>query len=74
MKHWQYYLEESKKPIQVLTNYKNLEAFITTKVLTRQQAHWAEILAEYDFILSHVPSKNNPADRLLCCPDYVADI
>jgi len=47
---------------------------MTTKVLTHRQVCWAEILTEYDFILSHVPSKNNPADGLLHCPDHAANI
>ena len=34
IKHWQHYLEGSKKPVQVLTDHKNLEVFMTTKVLT----------------------------------------
>jgi len=34
MKYWRHYLEEFKKPVQVLTNHKNLETFMTTKVLT----------------------------------------
>ena len=47
---------------------------MTTEVLTRWQACWVEILVEYDFILSYISGKNNPTDRLSCCPDYATDI
>ena len=47
---------------------------MTTKVLTHRQARWVEILIEYNFILSHVPSKNNPTDGLLRRSDCTADI
>ena len=33
-KIWQYYLEGSVYPIDIVTNYKNLKYFSTTKVLT----------------------------------------
>jgi hypothetical protein len=36
-KHWHHYLEGSPISIDVVTDYKNLEYFSTTKVLTRRQ-------------------------------------
>jgi len=33
-KIWQYYLEDLAYPIDVVTDYKNLEYFSTTKILT----------------------------------------
>jgi len=47
---------------------------MTTKVLTRRQTRWVEILAEYDFVLTHMPGKKNPIDGLSCHPDYAEDI
>jgi len=35
---WQYYLEGSVYPINVVMDYKNLEYFSTIKVLTQRQA------------------------------------
>jgi hypothetical protein len=35
---------------------------MTTKILNRRQARWAEILAGYDFVLIHTPGPKNPAD------------
>ena len=37
--HWCIQLEGAPEPIQVVLNYKALEYFITTKVLTARQAH-----------------------------------
>ena len=37
-KIWQYYLEGLAYPIDVVADYKNLEYFSTTKVLTQRQA------------------------------------
>lgn len=38
MKHWRYYLEGAKFPIQILSDHKNLKVFMTTKILNWQQA------------------------------------
>ena len=38
-KHWRHYLEGSQHPIRVLTDHANLRAFMTTKELSRWQAH-----------------------------------
>ena len=37
-KIWRHYLEGSASPIDVVIDHKNLEYFLTTKILTRQQA------------------------------------
>ena len=62
MKHWRHYLEGAKYPIQIKSDHKNLEVFMTTKVLNRRQARWAEFLASYDFVLVHIKGTKNPAD------------
>ena len=43
---------------------------MSTKVLNRRQACWAELLASYDFILIHTSGKRNPADGPSHRPDY----
>ena len=70
MRHWRHYLEGSRHPIQVLSDHKNLTTFMSTKVLNRRQARWAELLADYDFVLTHTPGKRNPADGPSRRPDY----
>ena len=74
MKHWRHYLEGSREPVQVLTDHKNLETFMSSKVLNRRQARWAEILANYDFVLVPIPGKTNPADAASRRPDYAKDV
>src|SRR3982074_2866366 len=73
MKHWRHYLEGSRHTVKVLTDHKNLEIFMSTKILNQRQARWAELLADYDFVLEHIPGKTNPADGPSRCPDYVED-
>jgi hypothetical protein len=73
MRHWRHYLEGSHHPIQVLSDHKNLTTFMSTKVLNRRQARWAELLADYDFVLIPIPGKKNPADGPSRRPDYAVD-
>lgn len=73
-KHWRHYLEGSKHPVRVRSDHKNLESFMTTKILNRRQARWAEILSGYDFVLDHVPGSKNPADGPSRRPDYAKNI
>src|SRR5205809_5832454 len=70
MRHWRHYLEDSRHTVQVLSDHKNLTTFMSTKVLNHRQARWAELLADYDFILIHTPGKSNPADGPSRRPDY----
>ena len=74
MKHWRHYLEGSKYPIHVRSDHKNLERFMTTKLLNRRQARWAEILSGYDFVLDHITGTKNPADGPSRRPDYAEDV
>ncbi len=39
--------------------------------LNHRQARWLLELAEFNFKLSYVPGKENPADMPLCCPDFI---
>ena len=43
MRHWRHYFEGSRHPVQVFSDHKNLEPFMSTKVLNRRQARWAEL-------------------------------
>jgi hypothetical protein len=74
MKHWRHYLEDAKYPIQIYIDHKNLEVFMTTKILNHHQARWTEFLANYDFILTHIKGTKNPADGSSRCPDYMENV
>jgi RNase H-like domain found in reverse transcriptase/Reverse transcriptase (RNA-dependent DNA polymerase)/Integrase zinc binding domain/Chromo (CHRromatin Organisation MOdifier) domain/Integrase core domain len=69
-KHWRHYLEGAKHPILVRCDHKNLEYFQTSKVLSRRQARWYEILSAYNFTIEHLEGKKNPADGPSRRPDY----
>src|SRR5205814_865785 len=72
--HWRHYLEGSKYPVNVRSDHKNLERFMTTKILNRRQARRAEILSGYNFILDHITGSKNPADGPSCRPDYAENV
>ena len=69
VKHWRHYLEGAKFPVQVLSDHKNLEVFMFTKILNRRRAQWAEFLANYNFVLVHIEGKKNPANGPSRRPD-----
>ena len=55
----------AKFPIQVITDHKNLEYFMTTKKLNRRQARWAAYLANFNLKIQYRPgSYNSRADAL----------
>jgi len=62
LKQWRHYLEGANHKVLIQCDHKNLEYFETSKVLSRRQASWAEILSSYDFIIEHLEGKKNPAD------------
>jgi len=54
---WRPHLERSRHPIQVLSDHKNLEYFISTKLLNCRQARWSECLFRFDFRIVYRPGK-----------------
>jgi len=64
-KDWRAELEGIEEPVQVLSNHKNLEWFMTTKMLSRRQARWSEFLSRYNFKIEYRPGMlNKRADAL----------
>jgi hypothetical protein len=62
---WQHLLEGTGKPIQILTDHKNVEHFTTKKGLNCRQIQWANLLADYNFIIKYRPgAQNGKADIL----------
>src|SRR5205814_4992346 len=62
--HWHVHLEGTPEAIQVVSDHKALEYFMTTKALTACQARWAEILSQYNFQIKYKPGSTNRADAL----------
>jgi uncharacterized membrane protein len=64
-KQWRRYLESPVDTVLIYTDHKNLEYFMTTKVLNRRQARWAQELAEFNFkIIYRQGSSNGKPDAL----------
>lgn len=55
LESWRHYLEGADHQIEILSDHKNLEYFMTVQKLTRKQARWALFLSRFDFILKHRP-------------------
>jgi len=65
LEEWRPELMGAKFPIQVITDHKNLEYFMTTKKLNRRQARWAAYLANFNLKIQYRPgSYNSRADAL----------
>jgi transposase InsO family protein len=65
MKKYQHYLRDTKYPVVVKTDHRNLRTFMTKKDLNARQARWAEELTKYDFVIEYVKgSENKIADAL----------
>ena len=53
-------LEEEGAPhkVEIWTDHKNLEYFISAKKLNRRQARWSLTMARFDFVMHHQPGKS----------------
>ena len=60
--YWRTQLEGAPEPIQVVSDHKALEYFMTTKALTARQARWAEILSQFNFLIIYRLNATNCAD------------
>ena len=57
LEEWRYFLEEATHPVEIWTDHKNLEYFMTAKKLNYCQACWSLYLARFDFLLHHCPGR-----------------
>jgi len=55
LEEWRHFLEGATHPVEIWTDHKNLEYFMTAKKLNRCQARWSLHLARFDFLLYHHP-------------------
>jgi hypothetical protein len=63
--NWRAELTSTPYQICVYTDYKVLEYFMSTKLLNACQAHWAELFADYHFLIVYRPGKQNPLADVL---------
>ena len=57
LEHWRPLVLSLTSQLRVYTDHHSLEYFMSTKVLTRRQARWAERMADYDFMVYYRPGK-----------------
>src|ERR1700759_57095 len=58
LEEWRHFLEGVTHPVDIRTDHKNLEYFMTAWNLNRRQARWSIYLARFDFTLRHIPGKS----------------
>ena len=70
-KKWRAYLEGAFHCITIFSDHKNLEYFSSTKILNQRQERWAQLLANFDFVIHYKPGKSTgKIDALSCQSDY----
>jgi hypothetical protein len=62
MKQWWHDLEGANHKVLIRCDHKNLKDFHTSKVLSRRQARWAEILSSCNCVIEDWEGKKNLAD------------
>jgi hypothetical protein len=55
LEEWRHFLEGAKHQVEIWTDHKNLEYFMTVKKLNHRQARWSLYLSRFDFIMHHHP-------------------
>lgn len=71
LKDWRHFLEGLAEPFEVWTDHANLQYWRTAQYLTRRQARWVLLLAEFNFLLVHKPGTANTwADPLSRMPNH----
>ena len=71
LEEWRHFLEGARHPVEIWTDHKNLEYFMTAKKLNRRQARWSLYLARFDFKLTHRPGRSmGKPDALSRRPDH----
>jgi len=57
LEEWRHFLKGVIHLVEIWTDHKNLEYFMTAKKLNRRQACWSLHLARFDFLLHHRPGR-----------------
>ncbi|MBW0543275.1 hypothetical protein O181_082990 [Austropuccinia psidii MF-1] len=57
LKRWRAFLLSLSNSFDVLTDHSSLQYFMSSKVLTHRQAHWAEFISEFHFTITYLPGR-----------------
>ena len=64
---WRSKLKDFKFFIEIISNYKNLEYFMNSRLFNRRQIRWFEFLSKFNFrIIYRFEKQNNAIDALNC--------
>ncbi len=67
LSQWRAELQGAPYRLEIYTDHKALEYFMSSKNLTARQARWSEILSQFFFQIMYCPRKKNElADTLSC--------
>ena len=69
---WRHFLEGAAHPITVYTDHKNLEYFMSFRVLNRHQARWNMSLSRFNFVITYRPEKQQGLSDALSRRSYLA--
>ena len=69
---WRYFLKGIIHPIIIYTNHKDLEYFMSARVLNQRQAHWSISLSRFNFIITYYPSSQQGQSDALSRYSYSA--
>ena len=72
LQYWRYWLQGTKKPIEIITDHKNLlSGFNDKPTPSKRHLRWLEILRHYNYEVAYRPgNKNTVADILSRRPDH----
>jgi hypothetical protein len=71
LEEWRHFLEGAKQKVEIWTDHKNLEYFMTAKKLNHRQARWSLYLSRFDFVMHHCPGTSmGKCDALLRRADH----
>jgi hypothetical protein len=58
LEEWRHFLEGAQHKVEIWTDHKNLEYFMSAKKLNRRQARWSLYLSRFDFNMHHHPGRS----------------
>src|SRR5215471_343236 len=71
LEEWRHFLEGAQHKVEIWTDHRNLQYFMTARKLNRRQARWSLYLSRFDFTLLHKPGKSmGKSDALSRRPDH----
>ena len=69
---WRHFLEGATHPVIVYTDHKNLDYFMSARVLNCRQARWNMSLSRFDFVVTYRPGKQQGLSDALSRKSYLA--